>query len=257
MKDSTNKIKIVKTLLESPKTTGQIAIALGYKDEKGYGKYKNIISDLKTLEQYKFIYRTKPNKKSVGAPATTYDIRYELPILRGILETYPSLVSDLQKNYHVFRLLELPLKPPSHYSKDYELWAINMYAEGFNDICGYILWMIQHSQTFFKNLLLLQESYFKVFFEIWKGENGHLDYFKSINYDSMPSRVCEDILYDMFFHAVATDKLNGVLDSEALGFMRGNPMPLRWEKLLSHAHHSALKKSELEKKLKKKVNRKK
>ena len=51
MKEPTNKIKILKTLLESPRTTGEIAIELGYIDDKGYGRYNVVNPDLQTLAQ--------------------------------------------------------------------------------------------------------------------------------------------------------------------------------------------------------------
>ena len=142
MKNSTNKIKILKTLLESPKTTGQIAIALDYKDDKGHGIYKNIISDLKTLGQYGFIHEFKSNKKNVGAPARTYDIVYDISILREILKKYPFLISDLQKSDKILSMLVSDIiysttsdnKPfmPSEFLRD----------------------MLRRSPSFFKNFLV-------------------------------------------------------------------------------------------------------
>lgn len=105
MKDSTNKIKILKTLLESPKTTGEIAIKLDYIDEKGYGRYNVIESDLNTLEQYGFIHRIEEKKKRPGAPATTYDIVYEYSVLRDIVKEYSPLISDLQKSDKIISML--------------------------------------------------------------------------------------------------------------------------------------------------------
>ncbi len=105
MKDSTNKIKILKTLLESPKNTGQLAIELGYIDDKGHGRYHIIEKDLNTLGQYGLIRRFKQQNKSSGKPPTTYDIVYEIPDLRKMLEKYPSLVSALQKNDIVLSML--------------------------------------------------------------------------------------------------------------------------------------------------------
>jgi hypothetical protein len=106
MKEPTNKIKILKTLLESPKKTGQIAIELGYIDDKGHGKYNNISSDLTTLRDYKFIHTIKTNKKTVGAPGTTYDIVYEIPNLRDLFKEYPILIPDLQNNDIILDMLQ-------------------------------------------------------------------------------------------------------------------------------------------------------
>lgn len=105
MIDLTIKKKIIKTLLESPKTTGEIAIELGYIDDKGHGKYNIIKPDLNTLERYGFIHGSKKKIKSPGAPATTYDIVYEISALSKILEKYSILISDLQRNNIVSNML--------------------------------------------------------------------------------------------------------------------------------------------------------
>jgi hypothetical protein len=106
MIDLTIKEKILKSLLESPKTTGKIALELGYVDEKTKCPRYNVInSDLNTLESYGFIHRVPSNQKSPGAPATTYDVVYEISSLSKILEKYPRLISDLQKNIIVSNLL--------------------------------------------------------------------------------------------------------------------------------------------------------
>ncbi|MGB8218538.1 MAG: hypothetical protein WCE94_14670 [Candidatus Methanoperedens sp.] len=106
MDDLTIKEKILKSLLESPKTTGKIALELGYVDKKTkYPRYNIINSDLNTLESYGFIHRVPSNQKSPGAPATTFDVVYEISALSKILEKYPVLISDLQKNIIVSNLL--------------------------------------------------------------------------------------------------------------------------------------------------------
>ncbi len=106
MSDLTVKEKILKALLQSPKTTGEIATKLELIDEKtGYPRYNMIKPDLNTLEQYGYIHRIEQKKKSSGAPATTYDIVYEISSLKKILEKYPSLLSDLQKNNVISNML--------------------------------------------------------------------------------------------------------------------------------------------------------
>lgn len=106
MNDLTIKEKILMSLLEFPKTTGNIALELGYFNEKTkYPRYNVIKSDLNTLESYGFIHRIPSNQKSPGAPAKTYNIVYKIPILRKILEKYPSLISYFQKNNVISNML--------------------------------------------------------------------------------------------------------------------------------------------------------
>lgn len=144
MTDSTVKEKILQTLLVSiSKTTGDIAIELGYVDTNGYGKYKNIKSDLNTLSQYGFIHGFKQKEKKPGAPATTYEIVYKLPVIKKILEKYPDLVSDLQKNEIILsmlvekhRKLLYPFQvgePKKDELKEYELCLLPEYIEDFKD----------------------------------------------------------------------------------------------------------------------------
>src|SRR5659263_693 len=130
MKEPTNKIKILKTLLESPKTTGNIAIALGYKDDKGHGKYNNVTPDLKTLSQKKIIH-TIESKKTVGAPGTTYDINYDISVLRELLKKYPSIVPDLQKNDKILDMLQD--NHPEFRGLDIELFSPEMLRDVFKN----------------------------------------------------------------------------------------------------------------------------
>lgn len=155
MKNSTNKIKILKTLLESPKTTGQIAIALDYKDNKGHGIYKNIISDLKTLGQYGFIYEFKSNKKTVGAPPTTYDIVYSIEKIAGILQKYPSLSLHLYNNEKVGVLLANNLY--LDVQKTYPNLASN---EEFMDEINHLSKLLLKTQTGFNLMLSTNKGIF-------------------------------------------------------------------------------------------------
>jgi hypothetical protein len=146
MKDSTNKIKILKILLESPKTTGEIAIELGYLDKKGHGKYNIINSDLKTLTQYGFIHRFAEKKKRPGAPATTYDIVYELSVLRELLKKYPLLISDLQKSDKIRALIGREFYKDLPRIKEYE------------DEVNFFSRLLIGSPTFFKLVLSTPEN---------------------------------------------------------------------------------------------------
>ena len=180
MKEPTNKIKILKTLLESPKSTGNIAIALDYKDGKGHGIYKNIISDLKTLEQYGFIHRIEQKEKRPGAPATTYDIVYEYDDLRKILKEYPILISDLQQSDKILSMLAENVKPDA-------------FVETFKD-------MLRLSPSFFENCLM-NDRFLYDWFDIMYRLN-----LRACNTNS----VILELLYAAFEHCVIEDNLKGI-----------------------------------------------
>lgn len=118
MQELTVKEKIIKILLKSPRTTGDIAKDLGYIDNKGFGKYNAIEKDLKTLQSAGIIGYEKrkiPGKR--GPVPTTYflkmdksgleqvdqkfafdALRVDISAIMKIAENYPLLISELQKN---------------------------------------------------------------------------------------------------------------------------------------------------------------
>lgn len=93
--------KILKTLLESPKRTGEIVTALRYHERA----YHNVDDDLSELVTDRIIRIIETVKKTVGRPGTTYDIVYNRNNLQKIFEEYPSLLPDLQKNESVINLI--------------------------------------------------------------------------------------------------------------------------------------------------------
>lgn len=143
----TIKEKILKLLLESSKTTGEIAKELGYVDKNGMGKYNNIKADLNTLQSYGFIHYSKTKKQGIPGPVpTTYEIVYEISILREMLQKYPSLISDLPKNERILTMLanefykNLPEKLLDHEQFKSEIRVFAHYLKG--------------SRSFFKLVLL-------------------------------------------------------------------------------------------------------
>jgi hypothetical protein len=225
MEKPTIKVKILKTLLESPKTTGNVAIALGYKDDKGRGIYKNVQPDLNTLTQYKFIHTIETNIKTVGAPATTYDINYDISILREVLLKYPSIVPDLQKNERIVSMVadkqnlfvERPL-----YSSELET----------------VIKMLTLSKSFFKNYVL-NPNFLKTFCDLWLDDNGEemeedgitLDYKAGTEYERIISddekwifnretSPIDDMLINAFEHSTITDRINNEYNPEALDFLK-------------------------------------
>ena len=102
----TNQTLILKTLLESPKTTGEIAKALGKIDKNGNGKYNVVADDLKRLKKLGFI-SSKIEKKTGarGPPPTVYNIIYDVKTIIDILNSHNSLLTSLQKNDKIIDLI--------------------------------------------------------------------------------------------------------------------------------------------------------
>ncbi len=188
MDELTIKDKILKTLLESPKTTGEIAMELGYIDEKGHGRYNIIGSDLNTLEQYGFIHRIEKKEKRPGAPATTYDIVYKYDHLRKILKKYPFLISDLQKSDKILSMLTNNVKPDT-------------FVETFKN-------MLRLSSSFFENFLMIDS-----FRNTWIRIHCDIIYVSCINSPLL------EIIIRSFEHCVVEDRLKGVDTWEAINLL--------------------------------------
>lgn len=102
----TKKGEILQKLLESPKTTSEIALSLKCVDEKGKPKYNNIYDDLKDLEDKAFILSNAMPKSGVpGVPGTKYTIHYEMSCLKILLTKFPFLIEDYQLNNHISSML--------------------------------------------------------------------------------------------------------------------------------------------------------
>jgi hypothetical protein len=214
MNKLTIKERILKTLLESPKTTGKIAIELGYIDDKGHGKYNIIKPDLNTLEQYGFIHRIE-SIKSVGAPATTYDIVYKIPDLREILIKYPSLISDLQKSDKIISMFAKEVMPKTYSPDGKEEPPDTDFFKLFKD-------MLRLSPSLF-------EDGFKVdsFLSKWYTVDSLI---KSPGYFTMNNETSLEAFFEhgnpiynainrIFEHCVIEDILNDVSTQEALNLL--------------------------------------
>ena len=94
--------KIFKTLLESPKTTGEIVRALGYKKTE----YHNVTPALNRLKSAGYIHGEILKEKSrKGQPPTIYNIILEISTLNKILDKYQLITSYLQKNDKILSLV--------------------------------------------------------------------------------------------------------------------------------------------------------
>lgn len=109
------KEKILKSLFESNKTTGELLVSLGYEKTK----YNTIDKDLKRLVAEGLIFADKrKNMGSCGQPPTFYGVVCELPTLQKTHNEYSSLRSAMQKNDNI---LEMLVKR--------QLWMIDYEAE--------------------------------------------------------------------------------------------------------------------------------
>lgn len=94
-----NKNKILSSLLDSPKTTGELAEELGYVKSNGDRKYHSIDRLLKDLEENGYLVSKKEKiENQSGAPPRRYSINYSFENLVNILNEDPGLISKMQTN---------------------------------------------------------------------------------------------------------------------------------------------------------------
>jgi hypothetical protein len=97
MRDKSNKERILGSLLESSKTTGELTIELGYENPDGTPCYKVIGRDLKELNENGFIEDKKVKSGKGRKDSTSYLIIFSIQKLCQILNKYPDLISKMQK----------------------------------------------------------------------------------------------------------------------------------------------------------------
>ncbi len=231
MNELTIKERIIKTLLESPKTTGEIAIELGYIDVNHHGKYNIINTDLKTLKQYGFI-NGKKQKRHTGAPATTYDIVYEISSLRDVVKKYVSIIPDLQKSdkviglvwdYFIQRCNEmLPSEEAALLDDNLNVVKNVSEFEIFTELLSpYLRDMLRLSPSYFINILI-NESFLYSFFELWLILHGYIEEVeKKDNIINIEMFYDIDLLFvEAFSYSVITDFITGCGNPEALKLVR-------------------------------------
>lgn len=97
MRKETNKGKILGILLESSKTSAELAHELGYVNSEGSARYNIINKDLKKLVECEYLKSKKVKKGQFGNIPTSYYINFDIQNLRNILIEYPYLISKMQK----------------------------------------------------------------------------------------------------------------------------------------------------------------
>ena len=99
MDAETNQSKILGILLESSKTTAELAKKMGYVNSMGIARYNIIYNDLKKLEENGYI-KSKKEKldKQHGNTPTLYSIFYKIQNLKKILEEFPNLIENIQNS---------------------------------------------------------------------------------------------------------------------------------------------------------------
>lgn len=98
MQKSTNKERILGRLLNSPKTTAELARELGYIGPEGVPRYNIIDKDLKALKKSGFIRSQALRLQKPGNSPTSYSIIPDIQNLRNILKEYPDLIAEMQSS---------------------------------------------------------------------------------------------------------------------------------------------------------------
>ncbi len=90
--------RILGSLLESYKTTAELATELGYVNQAGNARYNMIYRALKQLKKNGYVEGYKVKLGKYGNDPTLYSIGFNIQNLTYILEEYPGLISKMQKN---------------------------------------------------------------------------------------------------------------------------------------------------------------
>jgi hypothetical protein len=106
------KEKLLKSLFEAPKTTGTLALELGYSrvSESNPGKvnakYENVRRQLKELNFDGYLgSELDTSKPRHGPPPTRYWMIYDIPVLVKMMEEFPVLISEMQMKDNVVNTL--------------------------------------------------------------------------------------------------------------------------------------------------------
>jgi predicted transcriptional regulator len=97
-KKQTNSERILASLLESSKTTAELAKELGYVNKQGTPRYNIIERNLRKLVDNGYITGEKKKVTKVGSTPTLYSIVFDISILKNMMEDYPHLVTQMQKS---------------------------------------------------------------------------------------------------------------------------------------------------------------
>jgi DNA-binding PadR family transcriptional regulator len=90
--------RILGSLLESSKTTAELASELGYVNQAGNARYNMIYRSLKRLKKDGYIEGFKVKLGKYGNNPTLYSIACNIQNLNHILEEHPDLITKMQKN---------------------------------------------------------------------------------------------------------------------------------------------------------------
>lgn len=102
MQKITNKGRMLVRLLDSSKTTAELAIELGYVKADGIARYNVIVRDLHRLVKDGYVKSEKKRKEmKAGNIPTLYSIDLNIQNLRNLLEEYPYLISSMRRSESV------------------------------------------------------------------------------------------------------------------------------------------------------------
>jgi DNA-binding PadR family transcriptional regulator len=99
IRKETNKELILGSLLEFPKTTGQLARELDYFDSKGNPDYGIIYKDLQKLIKSGYVESKRGKLEAKpGSTPTSYSILYKVENLQKMLKEFPDLIENMQSS---------------------------------------------------------------------------------------------------------------------------------------------------------------
>ncbi len=105
MQEEKNQGLILGCLLESPKTTAELATERGYTNPNGTPRYNVIYRDLKKLDEKGYIESKKVKLGKSGNDPTLHSIIFSFQNLRKMFEDYPYLKGKMQKNDYVLKTI--------------------------------------------------------------------------------------------------------------------------------------------------------
>lgn len=112
------KEKILELLLQGEKSTGELAEALGYLNERGIRKYNDVTPSLNTLYSQGLLSRSKKKKDRGPGPRKTYwKLKKELQNISKIWVRYPAIQEAMLETSWVIKAISKYISKYLNYGK--------------------------------------------------------------------------------------------------------------------------------------------
>ncbi len=227
MQEETNQGKILGSLLESSKTTAELANELGYVNPKGTPRYNIITNDLSKLIKRGYIESKKEKlENKPGNIPTLYSIINSSENINKILEEYPYLIEKMQRS-------ELALETIVNENSS---WIFNFTEKEHKEPIENQIVLIQMGKENWKKQLKLSQEFFRFCLnnkysdmkervrKLSKISSKHwytsLCEFKYTPTNSEFLREANCIFYIIFEACVTSDILRGQSNREAIYYLK-------------------------------------